>query len=220
MVIVPVRVIMSSGVACVLTSLVACGRSLGDLQRRLGCFRARGAEQIRGEPGGNRRCHPGDGAEHGHDRVGQRVGQADAVDPGFRRRDEERDGGARRRSLLAQPERCWQDAAGAQGYGRADDRSPEHGLDLSSPDQPGQQPARHEDPEHPGEQEAEEEEDRSLFQDFPGLPKDAEQIADHNGPLFGAAWGRWSGPDRLVPDSEVRITSRRTLMRTSESKGH
>ena len=183
-VIVPVRV-MSSGVACVLTSLVACGRSLGDLQRRLGRLRARGAEQIRGEPGGNRRCHPGDGAEHGHDRVGQRVGQADAVDPGFRRRDEERDGGARRRSLLAQPERCWQDSAGAQGYGRADDRSPEHGLDLSSPDQPGQQPARHEDPEDSGEQEAEEEEDRSLFQYFPGLPKDAEQKADHHGSFLG-----------------------------------
>ena len=63
---------------------------------------------------------------------------------------------------------------------RADDRSPEHGLDLSGPDQPCQQPARHEDPEHAGEQKAEEEEDRSLFQDFPGLPKHAEQKVDHS----------------------------------------
>src|SRR4029077_12054341 len=126
-------------------------------------------------------------------------GQADAVDPGFRRRDEERDGGARRRSLLAQPERCWQDAAGAQGYGRADDRSPEHGLDLSSPNQPGQQPARHENPNHPGEQEAEEEEDRSLLQDFPGLPKDAEQKADHHGPVFAAAGGRMGTPLQFAP---------------------
>ena len=32
-----------------------------------------------------------------------------------------------------------------------------------------------EDPEHPGEQEAEEEEDRSLFQDFPGSQKDTDR---------------------------------------------
>jgi hypothetical protein len=50
-VIVPVRVIMSWGIACVLTSLLARGRTLGNLQRRLGRLRARGAKQIRREPG-------------------------------------------------------------------------------------------------------------------------------------------------------------------------
>jgi len=60
--------IMSSVFACVLTSLVAYGRSLGDLRRRLGRFPTRRANRIRGEPCGNRRSTP-HGAEHGLYRV-------------------------------------------------------------------------------------------------------------------------------------------------------
>ena len=66
MVILSVRVIKSlSGVACMLTlvAVATCGGIFGGPQgpsRRAG---ARGAEQICGEAGGNRRCNPGDGAE-------------------------------------------------------------------------------------------------------------------------------------------------------------
>ena len=182
-----------------LVAVATCGGIFGGPQGPSGRAGARGAEQICGEAGGNRRCNPGDGAEHGHERVGQRVGQADTVDPGFRRRDQERHGGARRRPFLAQPKRCWQDAAGAQGQWRAEDRPPEHRLDLSGPDEPGEQPARHQDRKHPGEQEAEEEEDRSVFQDSPGFPKDSEQKVDHHSPVFEAVGGRMVRSQPLCP---------------------
>jgi hypothetical protein len=61
----------------------------------------RDTEKVRGEAGCNGRRHPGDRPEHGHDRVREGVGEADAVDPGFWGGDEECDRCSRGGSLFA-----------------------------------------------------------------------------------------------------------------------
>ena len=150
----------------------------------------RDAEKVRGKAGGDRRHHPGDRPEHGHDRVGERVGQADAVHPGFRGGDEERDRRPRGRSELPQTQRGRQRAARAQGQRRANHRPPEDGLYPAGPDETRKQSFGHEDGERAGKQEAEDQEDRGLLQDLPDLPEHAGQKTDHLDPL------RRTGRDR------------------------
>ena len=72
------------------------------------------AEEVGREPGADRGHHRGERPEDGDHRVHQRIAQADRIDPGLRRRDQERDRRALGRALLSQPERGRQDAAGAE----------------------------------------------------------------------------------------------------------
>ena len=82
--------------------------------RSLVAHAPRYTKQVREDAGGDGSKDPGNRPKHGHQRVGQRVGQADAVGPGFRGCDQKGDCRPRRRPFLAQTKSRRQHAARAQ----------------------------------------------------------------------------------------------------------
>ena len=119
------------------------------------------------------------GTEHGDDRIHQRVGHADGVDAGLRRRDEERDGRPGRGALAAQREGGRQHPAGAEWQRRADCRSPQHRLDFAGAEQAREEPGRYDRGQHACQHKAEQQEDGSFLEDAPGFQRDAQQEIDH-----------------------------------------
>ena len=148
---------------------------LGKRARRLPAL----AEEVGREPGADRRDHRRQRPEDGDDRVHQRVAEADRIDPGLGRRDQEGDGRPLGCPLAPEPERGRQHAAGAERQRHAQRRRPEHRSDLAGAEEPHQGPGRHHDREHAREREAEQQEDRGFLQDPPGLDADLEQEIDH-----------------------------------------
>jgi hypothetical protein len=140
----------------------------------------RHSEQVGQDAGDNRGQYSGDGTKHRHQRIGKRVGQADAVDPGLRCRDEEGHRRSRRSPFSAQADRRRQHAAGAQWQRRAKHRSPQHRLELAGTNEPSQQPARYEHCEHAGHQKADKQIDRSLLHDRPEGLQHGEKEIDHS----------------------------------------
>ena len=135
------------------------------------------------EPGRDRRGHRGERPEDRHDRVHQRVGEADRIDPGLGRRDQERDRRPLGRALAPEAQRGRQHAAGAERQRRADHRPPEHRADLAGAEETHQGPRRHHHREDAREREAEQQEDCGFLDDPPGLDRDLEQEVDHRRPL-------------------------------------